>query len=116
MKDNYESALESFVAEVNDLIQQYWDEKGYTHARAPVVRINGNGRSYTKLVKEDDGGHGSKSVYCFVRKSENASKGSLVGDILKAASWSAPAKHARGNIFNENRMDAVTQFGAVYMQ
>jgi hypothetical protein len=32
------------------------------------------------------------SAHCFVDKE--------TGDVLKAASWSKPAKHARGNIFN----------------
>lgn len=34
------------------------------------------------------------SVFCFVDKSN--------GDIYKAETWSRPAKHIRGSIFNEN--------------
>jgi hypothetical protein len=37
---------------------------------------------------------GQRSVYCFIDLSN--------GDILKAAGWKAPAKGARGNIFNDN--------------
>tara|TARA_B110000238_G_scaffold143741_1_gene155038 strand:- start:590 stop:733 length:144 start_codon:yes stop_codon:yes gene_type:complete len=32
--------------------------------------------------------------------SEDIAKAEVVGDLLKPASWSAPAKHARGNILN----------------
>jgi hypothetical protein len=46
------------------------------------------GRKYTKLISVDT--LGSRSVWCFVDQTN--------GDILKAATWSAPAKHARGNI------------------
>lgn len=42
------------------------------------------GKKYIKLIC-------GRCVYCFIDK-EN-------GDILKAAGWEKPAKHARGNIF-----------------
>ena len=46
----------------------------------------------------------SKSVAAFINR-EN-------GDIMKAASWNAPAKHARGNIFDEmGGMGAITSDG-----
>ena len=41
-------------------------------------------KRYTKIIR---GG----SVHCFVDNTN--------GNVLKAASWNAPAKHARGNIF-----------------
>ena len=48
------------------------------------------GRKYIKVVKCRKFETG-REVYCFIDKA--------TGDILKPASWSAPAKHARGNIF-----------------
>lgn len=36
----------------------------------------------------------NRNVYCFVSKA--------TGDIYKAAGWAAPAKHVRGNIFDDN--------------
>jgi hypothetical protein len=41
-------------------------------------------------------------VYCFVDKSN--------GDILRAATWKAPAKIARGNIYQDFK-DAITPYG-----
>ena len=59
------------------------------------------GRKYFKIINGD-------SVYCFVNKQN--------GDILKAASWAAPAKHARGNIFDEDTgLAAVGPYGANYL-
>ena len=43
------------------------------------------GRKYAKLLSNNGG-----SVWAFVDM--------ITGDLLKAASWATPAKHARGNI------------------
>lgn len=60
------------------------------------------GRKYIKVTK---GG----SVHCFVNK-EN-------GDVLKPASWAAPAKHARGNIFDsKNGLGAMGPYGPAYIR
>lgn len=48
-------------------------------------------------------------VHCFVSKSN--------GDVLKAASWATPAKHARGNIFNkDNGAGAINKYGTNYLK
>ena len=39
------------------------------------------------------------------------------GDVLKPASWNAPAKHARGNIFDAfNGMKYVGPYGPAYLK
>ena len=49
------------------------------------------------------------SVHCFVNL-EN-------GDVLKAASWSAPAKIARGNIFDDNNgLGSMGEYGPAYLR
>lgn len=51
----------------------------------------------------------SRSAHCFVEKS--------TGNILKAAGWAAPdKKNPRGNIFNQNNLEGVTQYGVVYLR
>lgn len=47
------------------------------------------GNKYARIVEEMGS---QRSVFCFIDLSN--------GDILKAASWKTPAKHARGNIIN----------------
>ena len=56
------------------------------------------GRKFIKVIR---GG----SVWGFVAKEDGVHKGLPMksGDVLKAAGWSAPAKHTRGNIFNKNQ-------------
>ena len=45
-----------------------------------------------RIVRTDIDNEMSRSVYCFVRKSDGA--------ILKAAGWNAPAKGVRGSIMD----------------
>ena len=62
---------------------------------------------------------GSLSSFCFVVKADNNTKelGAMRrGDVMKAASFKAPAKHARGNIFDEhNGLSKITQYGVEYL-
>ena len=53
------------------------------------------GRKFDKVM------HGS-SVWGFIAKTDGVLKGIpyFVGDVFKAASWRAPAKHVRGSIFS----------------
>ena len=37
------------------------------------------------------------------------------GDLYKAASWSAPAKHVRGNILDKSGIDACERFSVKYL-
>ena len=56
------------------------------------------GRKFVKVIR---GG----SVWGCVAKKDGEHKGlpMKAGDVLKAAGWSAPAKHTRGNIFDKNQ-------------
>lgn len=54
------------------------------------------GKTYTKILSNS---YRNKSAYCFIVNEDNQKF--KKGDILKAASWNAPAKNkARGNIYN----------------
>lgn len=59
------------------------------------------GRKYCKISV-------GNIIHCFINLDN--------GDILKAATYKAPAKHARGNIFSEDcGRSAITQYGANYI-
>jgi len=60
------------------------------------------GKKYAKIHSEKGG------VWCFINL-EN-------GDMLKPASWSAPAKHARGNIANAEYGKNYTWTGPNYLR
>lgn len=60
------------------------------------------GRKFIKVIKDN-------SVYAFIDKTN--------GDVLMPASWRAPAKHARGNIFNpDNGLDCTGPYGIAYLK
>jgi hypothetical protein len=51
-----------------------------------------SGRKYHKVIMET--GAGSRSVHAFIEKK--------FGNVYKAASWKAPAKHIRFNLLDDN--------------
>ena len=55
------------------------------------------GRKFVKVVNDN-------SVWGFIAKKDGEHKGLPMkkGDVFKAASWRAPAKHVRGSIFDTN--------------
>jgi hypothetical protein len=88
---------EKFQTAVNHWMQvvQSWINTNYaanySHLTPPVITMS-VGCRYVKIVREDTGRSTSKSVFAFIDKTN--------GDILKPSSWAAPAKHARGNLFD----------------
>lgn len=102
----FEEAFENFLFVVKEKVATYYAEKFPT--LIPDTIDYKAGRRYIKIIK-NRGGSGGRSVYCFVDKTN--------GDILKAASWKAPAKHARGNIFDEDwGASSVNEHGANYLR
>jgi len=102
-KETYEHMLFVFVKRSQDLVDEHmrnyhWDEK---------LLVN-KGRRYDKIIQEDVGkDHNHRRVWAFIDKTN--------GDILKAATWNKPAKHARGNIYEDDSMQFVTYSGPAYM-
>ena len=66
------------------------------------------GRRYAKVIKTERLGEG-RSVHSFVDLTN--------GDILKAASWKAPAKHARGSVYEVDGLKTagVSPYGVRYL-
>jgi hypothetical protein len=87
------SKFEIWLDEVNEKRKQYWDEN-YSYKPYEPLQTK-KGQKYIKIL---DG----TTVWGFVSMWEGVLKGTLVckGDLLKPASYSTPAKHSRGNIFD----------------
>lgn len=72
------------------------------------------GRKYCKVVRASYTRHNPPTkirsyVHCFIEIA--------TGDIYKAATWNAPAKHVRGNINSpDHGMNAVGVYGANYLR
>ena len=67
------------------------------------------GSKYIKIISEDVGKDisNSRTVWGFVERSN--------GDILKPATWRKPAKGNRGNIFDEDPLLFIGQYGPAYI-
>ena len=109
--------VEDFDTAVDNLVENI--HKNYDEWRGNVVYNHGDkfdranitiksGRKFIKIIREN-------SVWGFIVKEDGTHKGLPVkrGDVLKAAGWSAPAKHTRGNIF-DNKQDYFRWTGPDY--
>lgn len=95
--------LDKLTASIQGIINAYWTKMGYTHSAPPTIEV-GVGQRYAKLIIV---GPAERSVYGFVDLSN--------GDLLKAASWKAPAKHARGNLFSATPLAGCGPHGMAYI-
>lgn len=85
-------------------------KRNYKNLKPHVLQIKKGGR-YIKIISVR--GNGGKSVHTFV----DAKQGPTFGDILKPASWKAPAKHARGNVFDGSwGVNSVGVYGPAYLK
>jgi len=78
----FDAALSRLVEHIDKLLCE-------AIGREQAIR-HSEGNKYIKLIVTQDGING-RHVWGFVDKSN--------GDILRAACWTRPAKHARGNIY-----------------
>lgn len=100
--ESFEQALEGWLKMVNEMLIEH--RKTFCSSLAPEeVKVrNMNAPKYLAVTRRDD------SVFCFINQAN--------GDVLKAATWRAPAPHARGNIFTRRESLGVNAFGANYIK
>jgi hypothetical protein len=103
MDQNIQNQVGLFTIKLSQLMREYYTTK-FSNLAVPKLEVK-FGKKYAKIIKVDN----QRSVHSFINLSN--------GDILMAASWNAPAKHARGNIFDANCGvgTAVTVYGARYL-
>jgi hypothetical protein len=104
MKD-FQKAFDQFYQKASSAVAERSAKLTAPHS-LNVLKYE-NGRRYIRLVLYT--GISFRSAWGFVDKE--------TGDVLKAASWKAPAKGSRGNIFNEdNGASALTPYGIRYLK
>jgi hypothetical protein len=102
-REGFSERLLGYVAAVIELVAE--NDKHFSNLDPSTISYEVGGR-YVKIIRHSHGG--SHSVHSFVDKSN--------GDVLKAASWKAPAKHARGNIYAVDfGKSAISAYGANYL-
>jgi len=103
--ENFEAKLQSFVAgckSISDADIDRW------HPNNPKYDFTAtDGKRYVRVVRGVS--PHNRGVHCFVDKTN--------GDVLKAAGWKVPAKHARGNIFaDDNGLSRMGPHGPEYLR
>jgi len=101
--------IEEFTSRIQELISEHFKER-FPNLTPSTISVK-FGRKYAKIIRESStGARGTtqKSVYGFVD--------AHTGDIYKAATWRAPAKHVRGSIFDaDGGMHACGPYGIKYL-
>jgi len=100
---NFDATLREFIAYCQQISDTYMDQHYSALSKEQFSAMEG-GR-YVRIVRS---GSSSRSVHVFIDKTN--------GDILKAASWNAPAKWARGNIFDRASWKTIGPYGASYLR
>ena len=107
---DFDSALNRLVENIHKDYDGWRGNVSYNHGdnfdRAKITIKSG--RKFIKIIRDT-------SVWGFVAKADGTHKGvpMKMGDVLKAASYNAPAKHTRGNIF-DNKQDYFRWTGPDY--
>lgn len=105
-KTDWNDKVDNFVKSCQGIINDYF-QKNFSNLIPDVLSIE-PGNRYIKIVRKSDHVEG-RSVYCFIDKSN--------GDVLKAATWKAPAKHSRGNLYDDkNGVGSMGPHGAAYLR
>jgi hypothetical protein len=103
MREEFREKLEAFLIGAQAIRKAYWAKCGYS---GEPEEISAQWLQKRVRVVTMEGGKPA-SAFCFVDFE--------TGDILKSAGWSAPAKGARGNIFDEsNGLGRIGPYGPAY--
>lgn len=89
MNEIFDARLSAYLGLAQELVTTGWGG----HPGCPVLSCI-QGKRYVRIVMTQQYGDWSRSAWAFVEIA--------TGDILKAASWASPAKHARGSIYSED--------------
>lgn len=106
---DFETRFSEFIAYANKITDDYCKKNSPTvyEMHGPETITFSRGPKYIRVIRERSGD--SRSAFLFVDKD---------GNIYKCDSWSKPAKHIRGNIFDENFSfgKGWTIYGGAYMR
>ena len=111
--------IQLFIAHADEIAKKAWENHVLP---APTHRAFYSSDKWVKIIRVDhyqDGTSRDSCIYAFVCRVNSSTKtlGVLTcGDIHKPASYNAPAKHARGNVFVDGFNKCAGPYGIVYLR
>ena len=104
---SFNDALDNLLVKIQEDYDKWGSRSGID--KKLDLKIN-NGRKFLKIIE-------GNRVWGFVANVDGTHKGLPMakGDILKAAGWSAPAKHSRGSIFDLEMHKSFSWTGPNYL-
>lgn len=116
-----QAALAMLLKTVRENQKAYWTRNNYQHTM-PNMELEICSPKWAKISEVTttaDGRVVGHSVRIFICLQDNHTKtlGNVYrGGIYKPASWQTPAKHQRGNLFQPNWQNYLTDFGVMYLR
>jgi len=105
---SFDEAMDNLLVKIQENYDEWYSRTDYESKKMNLSLKPG--RKFIKVIHDN-------SVWGFVAKVDGVHKGvpMLKGDILKAAGWSAPAKHSRGSIFDKEMHKSFSWTGPNYL-
>jgi hypothetical protein len=104
---SFDDAMDNLLVKIQENYDK-WGNRGNMDKQLELYLKPG--RKFIKVVE-------GTRVWGFIAKVDGVHKGlpMLKGDILKAATWRAPAKHSRGSIFDSEMHKSFSWTGPNYL-
>ena len=105
----YNEGIDRLLVAIEEDYQNWGGNRTTNKGKTLDLKIT-TGRKFTKVIE-------GNRVWGFVSRVDGVHKGApiKVGDIMKAASWKAAAKHSRGSIFDKEMHKSFSWTGPNYL-
>ena len=103
---SFDDAMDNLLVKIQENYNEWWQGSYPKKMNLSLKK----GRKFMKVIHDN-------SVWGFISLVDGEHKGApiKIGDIMKAAGWSAPAKHSRGNIFDKEFHKSFSWTGPNYL-
>lgn len=112
-----QTRIAAYVEAADRAVRIDYERNGYTFEPPPTHRADYISPKWCRIVQTRHGHeHGSAYAFVCLQDGETKTLGRIkAGDIHKPASWSAPARHARGSVFAADFGTAAGPHGPAYL-
>lgn len=117
--DQFRASIQAFADHCKRITAKYFTAQGYSSPPPDYVLDYGDKwcRIWRRDASTPPGSNGSAYAFIALCDFSNKQLGDVKqGDIHRSATWRAPAKHARGNVFTPGYNNCAGPHGVAYMR